>query len=146
MCNPAAYHFRAFYIEDLDSPSITYIHTPLLLKITTSCFFKLLPTQCATRQHNMLEYFIQKSDSAPCILQEALNRHNLLETGNIYSKRMLKNSAHFHFYLIAGGPIAAIVAFISVHILIWICNPKFPQTYHRNGIQGKETLSINCLS
>ena len=106
MCDPAAYHFRVFYIEKLDSASKIYIYTPLLLKITTSCFFKLLPTQCATRQHNMLKYFTQNSDSAPYILQEALNRHNLLETGNIYSNYTLKNPAYFQFYLIA-----AIVAF-----------------------------------
>ena len=97
MCNPVAYHYRAFDIENQDLAPKISTYSPLILKIITSCFFKLLSTQCATRQHNMLEYFTQNSDSARYILQEALNRHDLLETGNI--QLHVENSCLFSFML-----------------------------------------------
>ena len=61
VCNPAAYHYRAFYIKTLDSAPKVNIASLLVLKIRGfSFFFKLLPTSCATQQHTITDNSTQK--------------------------------------------------------------------------------------
>ena len=94
------------------------MYTLLLLKIsTTSCFLKLLPTQCQTWQHSMSEYFKQNSDSASKILQEAFNCHNLLDTRNFLLQ--LNSPAHIHFYFIAAIDVVISAAFGFREFHIW---------------------------
>ena len=95
VCNPAAYHYRQFYIENSHLAPKIYLYTLLLFKIsTTLSFFKLLPTQCQAWQHNIyISYIILHRIR---IQHQTLCRKPLIAT--IYwrqeiSNYMLKNPA-----------------------------------------------------